>query len=141
MTAATAGARTTGDRGVIGVSMMLLVTVTLGGAALIVDGGRALAARRHAAGVAEAAAREAVSAQSLALGFDPDAAVRVARSFAERSGIAPSDITVRIGTAPSGAPEVEVTIVERRRTVFLVLGAVDEMTVRATGSSIVVWSS
>lgn len=129
------------DRGALGIALALVMVVALGGAGLVVDGGRAMAARRHAAGTAEAAARSAVTRQSLRTGFDADAAEAAARSHAERSGIAPADVDVDIVTGPTGTPQVIVTIIERRTAVFLALASVDEITVRASGSAIVVWSS
>ncbi len=128
------------DRGAVGVALMALVTMTLAGGALIVDGGRAMAARRHAANTAEAAAREAVARQSLRRGFDEAEAVYVARSYAERSGVPAADVDVRVRSGEDGRPEVVVTITERRRTVFLALGALEEMAVTARGAASVVWA-
>lgn len=127
------------DRGVLSVMMMFLVLVCLAGAALVVDGGRALTARRHAANTAEAAARSAIASQSLTAGFDADAAAQVARSHAERSGVAPNDVAVEVRYDPE--PEVLVTITERRTTVFLVLGGAEVMTVSATGSATFVYAT
>ncbi|MCY7300340.1 MAG: pilus assembly protein TadG-related protein, partial [Ilumatobacteraceae bacterium] len=45
------------DGGAISVVMVILLVRVLGGAGLVVDGGRALGARRHASNTAEAAAR------------------------------------------------------------------------------------
>lgn len=129
------------DRGALGIALALVVLVALGGAALIVDGGRAMAARRHAAGTAEAAARSAVSRMSLRAGFDAQVAEDVARSYAERAGVAPADIDVEVRTGPTGTPQVIVTVTEHRTSVFLTLTSIDEITVRASGSAIVVWSS
>ena len=84
------------DRGSLSIVMMFLMIIVLAGAALIVDGGRAMTARRHAANTAEAAARSAVANQSLTGGFDPAAAAARARSHAQRSGIASADIQVAI---------------------------------------------
>ena len=125
----------TRDRGSLTIMLVVLVLVTLGGAALIVDGGRAMAARRHAANTAEAAARFAVAEQSLAAGFDADTAVAVALDHAQRAGVAAADVDVGVRTGPTGAPEVVVTITERRSTVFLALGGADELTVRASGAA------
>jgi Flp pilus assembly protein TadG len=127
------------DRGSLSVMMILLVVVTLGAAGLIVDGGRAMSARRHAANTAEAAARWAVANQSLSVGFDPDRAVELARTHAERAGVDPRDIAVDVRRDPE--PQVVVTITEHRRTVFLVLGGAREMTVHATGAATFVYSS
>lgn len=126
------------DRGSLSIVMMFLVVVTLGGAALIVDGGRAMAARRHAANTAEASARSGVASQSLSIGFDPVSAASAARSHASRSGIAPEDVDVQVRFDPE--PELVVTITERRSTIFLILGGNDELIVAATGSATFVYS-
>jgi Flp pilus assembly protein TadG len=123
------------DRGSLTIMLVVLVLVTLGGGALIVDGGRAMAARRHAANTAEAAARFAVAEQSPAVGFDPDTAIAVALDHAERSGVAAADVDVDVRTGPTGRPEVVVTITERRTTVFLALGGAEVLTVRASGAA------
>ncbi|MEN9506909.1 MAG: hypothetical protein RI958_2835 [Actinomycetota bacterium] len=126
------------DRGLIGIALALTVAVTLGGAALVVDGGRAMTARRHAAATAEAAARWAVADQPVLAPFDPARARAAAVAHAARAGIAGGDITVTVrGTG--ARPEVRVTVTERRRSVFLVLLAVPEMTVTASGAATVVW--
>jgi Flp pilus assembly protein TadG len=127
------------DLGSLSIVMMFLTVIALGGAALVVDGGRAMTARRHAANTAEAAARSAVADQSLTGGFDADTAVAVARSYAQRSGIDASDVQVLVAYQPQ--PEVTVTITEHRRTVFLILGGSDQLTVRATGSATFVYST
>lgn len=122
------------DRGTLMVPLMLLVVVVLGGAALIVDGGRAMVARRHAVDVAEGAARAAVSTATPVSSFDPTAARRAAVDHAERSGITARDVSVDVG------PDwVRVTVVERRTAVFLVLGGWSDITVRGVGTARVVW--
>ena len=123
------------DRGEISVMMMVLILVVLGGAALIVDGGRAMTARRHASKVAEAAARAGVSTATPAAPFDPVEARRAAFSYATRAGVLATDVTVVVGT-----DSVRVTVVERRRSVFMVLGGVSTLSVRATGVARVVFS-
>src|SRR5688500_11577322 len=72
------------DRGSLSVVLMLMVVIVLAGGALIVDGGRALSARRHAANTAEAAARFAVTSQSLSTDIDPERARESALSYATR---------------------------------------------------------
>ncbi len=129
------------DRGSVTVVATILIVVVLAGAALVVDGGRALAARRHAANTAEAAARAAVADQSLADGFDHDEAAATARSFARRAGVAADDVDIAFRTGPTGEPEIVVTITEHRTTVFLVLGGADDLTVRAAGAATFVYSS
>jgi Flp pilus assembly protein TadG len=127
------------DRGALSVMLMMLVVITLGGAALIVDGGRAMTARRHAANTAEASARSAVAAQSLTDGFDPDAAIDVARSYATRAGIDGADIDIIIRDGVTGLPEIVVTITERRQAVFVALGGAESLIVRATGAATFVY--
>lgn len=128
------------DRGSLSVVTMFLTIITLGAAGLVVDGGRALAARRHAAGTAEAAARFAITRQSLTTGFDPSDAIEVARSYAVRSGIDERDIAVEVRDRPDGRPEIVVTITERPTAVVLGLAGVESLTVHATGSAIAVYA-
>ncbi len=121
------------DRGVLTIITLLLVVVTLAGAGLVVDGGRALTARRHAANTAEGAARFAVSSQSPLTELDGAGAVADATSFAIRSGVEPSDIAVTVRYTADGTAEVVVTITERPSAVFLALGGITTMSVHATG--------
>lgn len=123
------------DRGAISVVLMLLLVIALAGAGLIVDGGRVMVARRHASNTAEAAARAAVSTATPISGFDRDAARDVAIEYANRAGVATSDVEVVVG-----ADFVTVTVTERRSTVFLILGGQETMTVRATGTARVAYS-
>ncbi len=124
------------DRGAISVVMMFLLVIALGGAGLVLDGGRAMSARRHASNVAEAAARAAVSTATPVSSFDPTQARRAAISYAERAGVASKDVDVVVA-----ADFVTVTVTERRATVFLVLGGRSTMTVRAAGTARIVYSS
>ncbi len=121
------------DRGVLTIITLLLVVVTLAGAGLVVDGGRALTARRHAANTAEGAARFAVSSQSPLTELDDAHAVGDATSFATRSGIEPTDIAVMVRHTADGTAEVVVTITEHPTAVFLALGGITTMSVHATG--------
>ena len=123
------------DRGAISVALMLLVLITLGGAGLVVDGGRAMSARRHASNTAEAAARAAVSTATPVASFDPVVARRAALASTSAAGVPAADVTVVVGR-----DSVRVTVVERRRTVFLVLGGASTLTVRATGIARIVYS-
>ena len=129
------------DRGSLTVVTMFLLVIALAGAGVIVDGGRALAARRHAANTAEAAARFAIADQSLAGSFDAELARDVALSDVQRSGVQPADVSVDIRIDPSGQPEVVVTVTERRLAVFLALGGASEITVRASGAATFVYST
>lgn len=123
------------DRGAISVVMMLLLVIALAGAGLIVDGGRAMVARRHASNTAEAAARAAVSTATPVSGFDRETARDAAIEYANRAGIATADVAVDVGV-----DYVTVTVTERRSTVFLILGGQEVMTVRATGTARVAYS-
>ena len=129
-------ARHTGDRGGLTVALMLVLVVALGGAGLIVDGGRAMVARRHATNTAEGAARAAIATWSPGRPFDAAAARRAAMAHAQRAGIAARDVRVQVG-----AGQVTVVVTARRRTVFLVLGGVSQMTVRGRGSARIVYST
>ena len=123
------------DRGDLLVSLMLLVVVVLAGAGLIVDGGRVMAARRHASNIAEGAARAAVSSTTPVRDFQPDTAREAAIDHAVRSGISAGDVAVVVRDG-----SVTVTVTERRRSVFLVLGGWESVTVRGTGTARVVYS-
>ena len=123
------------DRGSISVVLVFLVLIALGGAGLIVDGGRAMTARRHASNTAEAAARAAVSAATPVSGFDRTTARSAAVDYATQAGVSPADVQVVVGV-----DFVTVTITERRTTVFLVLGGKETMTVRASGTARVTYS-
>jgi Flp pilus assembly protein TadG len=123
------------DRGAISVAMVFLLTLVLSGGGLILDGGRAMVARRHAANIAEAAARVAVSTATPVQPFDMSQAQDLAMDFAGRAGIPASDVVVTV------SPDVvTVTVTERRRAIFLAFGGVPSMTVRATGHARVVFS-
>ena len=124
------------DRGAVSVVMTMLLVVALAGAGLVVDGGRAMVARRHASNTAEAAARAAVATATPLTGFDGSAAREAALSYASRAGVAVGDVRVQVG-----ADFVTVTVTERRRTVFLILGGQETMTVRATGTARVTYTN
>ena len=123
------------DRGAISVVMMFLLVIAFAGAGLIVDGGRAMVARRHASNTAEASARAAVSTATPVSGFDRETARDAAIEYASRAGVVSSDVEVEVGV-----DYVTVTITERRSTVFLILGGQETMTVRATGTARVAYS-
>jgi Flp pilus assembly protein TadG len=123
------------DRGSVSVVMMILLVVVFAGAGLVVDGGRAMAARRHASNTAEAAARAAVATATPVSGFDRVGARNAALAYAVRAGVDPVDVVVEVE-----ADFVRVTVTERRSTVFLVLGGRSTMTVRGTGVARIVYS-
>ena len=116
------------DRGSITVVSLLLLVIVFAGAGLIVDGGRAMSARRHASNVAEGAARAAVATATPLDDIDPDRAVAAALDHARRSGLDARHVKVVVGR-----DFVSVTIVERRQTIFLILGGQEMLTVHATG--------
>jgi Flp pilus assembly protein TadG len=118
-----------GDQGALGVALAILMTGVLAAASLVVDGGRALAARRHAANVAEGAARAAVAAQ-LGRHVDPRLAAEAARRHAAAAGIAAADIDVAVYD-----DEVHVVVTERRAAVFAALGGVENLTMRGEGAA------
>jgi Flp pilus assembly protein TadG len=123
------------DRGTITVVMVMMLVIVLAGAALIVDGGRVMVARRHAANTAEAAARAAVATATPVGGFDPARARAAAFGYALAAGVPATDVQVVVA-----ADHVSVTITERRRTVFLVLGGQEVVTVQATGTARLAYS-
>jgi Flp pilus assembly protein TadG len=118
-----------GDRGAIGVALAILMVGVLAAASLIVDGGRALAARRYAANVAEGAARAAVAAQP-GRDVDPRLAAEAARRHAAAAGIAAADVDVEVSDG-----EVHVVVTARREAVFLALGGVESLTMRGEGAA------
>jgi Flp pilus assembly protein TadG len=124
------------ERGSISVVLMMLLVVVLAGAGLVVDGGRAMVARRHASNTAEAAARAAVATATPVSGFDPVIARAAAIGSATRAGIAAADVRVEVA-----ADHVSVTIIERRQTVFLILGGQETMTVQASGTARVAYTN
>lgn len=129
------------DDGVLSVAVTVLVVLMLAGAGLIVDGGGAMAERRHAAAVAEGAARAAFAAQSPSDPFDVTLAVQSAVDHARRRGVDPSDAEVAVIVGTDGEPEVVVTVTRRRVAVVLALAGVEQLTVRARGSATHQWSA
>lgn len=129
------------DRGTIGVLLMVLVVMCLGAAGLVVDGGRAMGARRHAANAAEGAARYAVASQSLSAVVDADVLRERALDFAVRSGVPAASVQVEVDLTDPAHPVVDVTITEHVPAVFLALAGADDLTVRATGSARFVYST
>ncbi len=131
----------TTDRGTIGVLLMVIVVLCLGAGGLVIDGGRAMGARRHAANTAEGAARYAVASQSLSAVVDADVLRDRALDFAVRSGVAAGSVEVVVDLDDPAHPVVEVTITAHVRAVFLALAGADDLTVRATGSARFVYST
>jgi Flp pilus assembly protein TadG len=129
------------DSGSLLVPLALVVLVALAGAAVIVDGGRVLVARRAAAGTAEAAARAGVGPPTLAGGFDPDRARADALDHAVRAGIDPDDVRVSIDTTADGRPRVVVTIERDLDPVFLVLAGAERLHVSASGAAVTVYDT
>ena len=122
------------DRGSLAIAMMFLVIITLVGGGMLVDGGRVLAARQHAFNIAQGAARSAAALGAPMAPVDAVTAHRAAMSYAQRAGIAASDVSV---STVRGV--VMVTVVERRSAVFTALVGKATFTVRAVGVAELVW--
>lgn len=116
------------DRGAASLALVITLVATLAGAGLIVDGGRAMVARRHASNFAEAAARAGVATARPDEPLDPLRARAAVYFAAAVEGVPPTDLRIIVSD-----DVVEVTVTERRPTVFLVLGGRSTLTVRATG--------
>lgn len=115
MTTTTTPAPRTADRGSVSIGLILLLTITLAGAALVFDGARCLAAERHASNTAEGAARAAVATGSPSHGLDANTARQAAIDHATRLGVAAADVAV----AFPDPDVVVVTITERRPATFI----------------------
>lgn len=131
---ARAGLEPKRDRGSLAIAMMFLVIITLVGGGMLVDGGRVLAARQHAFNIAQGAARSAAALGAPMAPVDAVTARRAAMSYAQRAGIAVSDVSV---STVRGV--VTVTVVERRSAVFTALVGKATFTVRAVGVAELVW--
>lgn len=131
----TVDSRARRDGGMLMVPLMLMVVIVLAAGGLVVDGGRAMSARRLASNVAEGAARAAVSSSTPVQSFDPATARAAAVRHAVQSGVAATDVTVRMT-----ATVVTVEVRLRRRAVFLVLGGWQSITVTGIGSAQMVFS-
>lgn len=88
-----------------------------------------------ASNTAEAAARAAVATATPVSGIDQADAVAAALDYATRAGVPALDVHVTVGV-----DFVTVTIVERRPTVFLILGGQQTMTVQASGTARVTYT-
>ncbi|MFM7535458.1 MAG: hypothetical protein ACKO91_06645 [Acidimicrobiales bacterium] len=111
------------DRGSVSAAVVLLTGTMLAGAALVLDGGRILATRREAAGLAMAAARVGAHEADMRAGpspqVDPGRADRAARALLSGTGarvavaVAGDRVTVtvalttdRVLPGPGGPTEV-----------------------------------
>jgi Flp pilus assembly protein TadG len=121
--------RCRGSTGAVGVALALLMIGVLAAAGLVFDAGRAMAARRHAANVAEGAARAAIAAQ-LGREINVDVASRAALHHAAGAGISADQVVVSVR-----GEEVRVVVTERRDAVFLTLGGIEQMTMRGEGAA------
>lgn len=119
------------DTGSLAIVLMLVVVMCLMGGSLIVDGGRALAAHRHAANTASGAARHAVSSQSLLGSIDNTTIRERVVSYTTRAGVSSTDVEVNVRRDADGLAVI-VGITERTSTVFLSLGGASTLTVHAT---------
>jgi hypothetical protein len=102
------------DRGSVSAAVVLLTGTMLTGAALVLDGGRILATRREAAGLAMAAARAGAQEADLRAGpnplVDPGRAERAARTLLSGTG-------ARVAVVVAG-DRVTVTVALTTRRVF-----------------------
>ncbi len=119
----------TADTGSIGAAVVVLATTLVACAGLALDGGRVLAARREAAGLAAAAARAAAQ----------EADVRGERPVLDPARAAPAARALLDGTRASSVAvavvdgdRVTVTVTVEQSPVLLGLAGVGPVTVRAT---------
>jgi hypothetical protein len=110
--------------------MVLMLAAVWGGAALVFDGGRALAAERQASTVALGAARAAVSAENQLFvngsPIDEGIATTAARDHAAAAGVDPGAVTV---------DTVVVDVVLVTKSAFLALGGIDTFTMHGHASA------
>lgn len=118
------------DRGMTSIAAVLMLVVVLAGAGVVYDGGRALAARREAINLAEAAARAGATTVT-AEGLRQDPATAAAHDFLTASGVDPSDIVSITVTTNS----VTVAVRSSTRAVFGNLIGNDEIVVYGTGEA------
>jgi Flp pilus assembly protein TadG len=123
-----------GDAGNASIILVLITPAIFGVAGLVVDGGRALNSRQHAANQAEQAARAAADAVDVdairtgaGLAIDPLAA----RSAAERY-LAAAGAT---GTVSLGPQSVTVTVKASTQTAFFAVIGVNHISVTGTATA------
>ncbi|MEU5437693.1 hypothetical protein AB0G73_30555 [Streptomyces sp. NPDC020719] len=122
------------DRGQITVFVVLLTAAVVMFAALVLDGGLALAAKVRAIGEAQEAARSGAQAIDLAA-YRQDGTVRLVPDQARERARTYLSTTGDSGTATATTDTVTVTVIARHRTQLLGLLGVETLTVTATGSA------
>lgn len=122
-----------GQEGAVTAFVAVLMVALLALTGLVVDGGRALAAREADGAVAEQAARlgaDEVSVADLRTGsvvVDPVAARSAVAAYLQGAGVD--------GTVATGTDEVTVTVRQTIPTTVLGVVGIDTMTVRATATA------
>lgn len=122
------------DRGSVTLFVSVLVLAFMVVVALVLDGGRAVAARAEAAGIAAEAARAGTGSLDLdylrATGLarlDPDAAQAAALAWMHQAGVA--------GTAVATTSEVTTTVTIDQTTKLFSLAGIDTITVEASATA------
>jgi Flp pilus assembly protein TadG len=126
-----------GDAGNASIILVLITPAIFGVAGLVVDGGRALNARQHAANQAEQAARAARAAadavdvdairKGAGLAIDPLAARRAAERYLAAAGAT--------GTVSLGPQSVTVTVKASTQTAFFAVIGVNHISVTGTATA------
>ena len=127
-------ARTTGDAGVIPVTMLIFGMIALLGAAALLGGGTIFAARTHGYDLAESAARAGAQQLDTAayrdnglLRLDPARAAQAAKQFLAAAGAT--------GTVDVTAAGITVTATSRQATPMLGPFGITDITVTSTASA------
>jgi Flp pilus assembly protein TadG len=122
------------DAGNASIILVLITPAIYGVAGLVVDGGRALNARQHAANQAEHAARAAADAVDVdairtgaGLAIDPLAARRAAERYLAAAGAT--------GTVSLGPQSVTVTVKASTQTAFFAVIGVNHISVTGTATA------
>ena len=116
------------DRGAVTMMLFGLLGVSLSGAALVVDGGRTMSARRHASNVAEAAARAGAALDNPFETATLSKVTRRVHDYTDAVGVERVDVDIAFDGST-----VTVRITEHRRAVFVALSGIDSIDVTETG--------
>ncbi|MEU5001551.1 hypothetical protein [Streptomyces sp. NPDC021622] len=122
------------DNGQISVFVVLITTAVVMFAALVLDGGLALAAKVRAIGEAQEAARSGAQAIDLAA-YRRDGTLRLLPDQARRRAQTYLVATGDSGTVTTADDTVTVTVAAHQRTQFLGLLGVGTLSVTATSSA------
>lgn len=129
-----------GDAGVVTVLLLLLTPALFALGGLVLDGGTHLAARQHAAGLAEQAARagadqlEITALRSTGTAVLDEPRARAAACRYVRTVEPDASCTAAVRATPTG-PEVEVRVRTRTPTVLLGLIGVNTLNTGAVGAA------